>query len=196
LTTAATWGGRAVFGRGAVAALALVLMLGACGGSGGSGSDAAAPTATVRRSPTSIAAATTTAAPGQEDFTAILRDLLARRDEAYEKNDVSILEEIYSTQCACLANGRKAIEQQRSDGVHASGARLQLIRAELVNRVSPTYAVVRGVVEQPAYSYVDDNGNVVRPGEPHGADSVIYELGVQGERWVVLGITREGPTQR
>jgi hypothetical protein len=177
----------------------LALALGGCGGSDSSGSDAAAPTATVRRSPTSTAApatTSTTAAPGHEDFTAILRDLLARRDEAFETNDVSILEEIYSTQCACLATGRKAIEQQRSDGVHASGARLQLIRAELVNRVSPTYAVVRGVVEQPAYSYVDDNGNVVRPGEPHGADSVIYELGVQGERWVVLGITREGPTQR
>ncbi|HET7653142.1 MAG TPA: hypothetical protein VFK42_08895, partial [Acidimicrobiales bacterium] len=146
-----------------MAALALALLMAGCGGS--DDTDSAAPTATVRRSPTSTAApatTTTTAAPGQEDFTAILRDLLARRDEAYEKNDISILEGIYSTQCACLANGRKAVEQQKAQGIHAAGARLKLLRTELVNRLSPTYAVVRGIVEQPPFNFVNTDGAVIR----------------------------------
>jgi hypothetical protein len=193
LTTAATWGGRAVFGRGAVAALALVLMLWACGGSGGSGSDAAAPTATVRRSPTSIAAATTTAAPGQEDFTAILRDLLARRDEAYEKNDVSILEEIYSTQCACLANGRKVIEQRRTEGVHTAGERLALLRADVASRLSDDVVFIRGVVSQGPNNLVDSQGRVVRAGETHGPIAVVYETSRVNGRWMIFGITEEGP---
>jgi hypothetical protein len=163
-----------------------------CGGS--DDTDSAAPTATVRRSPTSTAVpatTTTTAAPGQEDFTAILRDLLARRDEAYEKNDVSILEEIYSTQCACLANARKAIEQRRTEGIHAAGPRLHLVSTEVVSRPGDGYVVLRAIVEQPAYQYVNDRGEVVRPGEPDPEHAVIYELGSERARWMIQGITRE-----
>jgi len=150
----------------------------------------------VRRFPTTTASpatTSTTAAPGREDFTAILRDLLARRDEAYETNNISILEEIYSTQCACLANARNAIEQRKRDGVHAAGERLKLIRAEVASRVSNDLVFIRGVVSQGPNNLVDAQGNVVRAGETHGPIAVIYETSRVNGRWIVLGITEEGP---
>jgi hypothetical protein len=191
LTTAATWGGRAVFGRGAVAALALVLMLGACGGSGGSGSDAAAPTATVRRSPTSIAAATTTAAPGQEDFTAILRDLLARRDEAYEKNDVSILEEIYSATCPCLAYAKNVIAQRKAEGVHTAGERQKLHSVEVYGRPEPGVALVRAVTEQGPNNLVRQDGSIARSGETEPPTTFLFSLEMHDGHWRVGDIQLE-----
>jgi len=177
-------------------AVALTGGLAGCGGS--DGSDSATPTATVRRSTTTAAVATTstTAAPAREDFTAILRDLLARRDEAYEKNDVTILESIYSTKCACLDTARDVVANQRIEGTHAEGPRLNLLRAEVVNRLSPDYVVVRGVVEQQAYNFVDSGGRVVRAGNSHGPLAAIYELGREGDAWRVLGITTEGPVEK
>jgi hypothetical protein len=168
-----------------------MFVVGGCGGSDSSGSDSAAPTATVRRSPTSTAApatTSTTAAPGHEDFTAILRDLLARRDEAYETNDVSILEEIYSTQCACLANGRKVIESRKAEGVHTAGERQELHSVTLVDRPSDVFVVLRAVTEQGPNELVRSDGSVVRAGETEPPTAYIVALTRQASDWQVASV--------
>lgn len=185
-----------MFGRGAVAALALTFALMAAG-CGGSDDDAAAPTATVRRSPTTTAAAatSTTAAPGQEDFTAILRDLLARRDEAYETNDVSILEDIYSTQCACLANGRRVIEQRKAEGVHTAGERQQLHSVALIDRPSDTFAVLRAITEQGPNQLVRSDGSVARAGDTEPPTAYIVAIAREGSVWRVTSVQVDPATQ-
>jgi hypothetical protein len=176
-----------------VAALALVLMLGACGGSGGSGSDAAAPTATVRRSPTSIAAATTTAAPGQEDFTAVMQAILTRRDEAYEQNKPEYLDEIYLPQCKCLEGEKAEINRRIAEGVHTSGERMTLLGAELINRNGADEAAVRVHYEQGPSRLVDAAGTTVREQPTEPPSSLAFYLARSGGRWKVVSISPEGP---
>lgn len=184
---------------GALLSWALVVVVGAVGvaACGDSDSSGATPTARVPRSTTTPApdAPPTTAVPGEEDFTAILRDLLARRDEAYETNDVTILESIYSTQCACLENGRRVIEERTREGVHTSGERLKLLRAEVASRVSDDLVFIRGVVSQGPNNLVDASGRIVRAGATQPPTAYIYELRRQPVGWIVLGITREGPVE-
>jgi hypothetical protein len=165
-----------------------------CGGS--DDTDSAAPTASVRRSPTSTAApatTTTTAAPGQEDFTAILRDLLARRDEAYEKNDISILEEIYTATCPCLARAREVIAQRKAEGVHTAGERMRLLGAELINTNGADEAAVRVRYAQGPSRLVDAAGRTVREQPTEPPSSLAFFLARAHGRWKVVSITPEGP---
>jgi hypothetical protein len=175
-----------------VAALALACTFAlAATGCGGSDGDSAAPTATVRRSsPTTGAPGTTstTAAPGHEDFTAILRNLLARRDEAYEKNDVSILEDVYSAQCPCLANGRQVIEGRIAEGVHTAGERQRLHSVALVDRPSGSFVVLRAITEQGPNQLVRADGSVARAGETEPPTAYIVALTLEGFDWRVATV--------
>jgi hypothetical protein len=179
--------------RRCIAAFVLLGPLLAVAGCGDSDADSSAtPTATLPDRSTTTARATPTTAVGEEDFTAILRDLLARRDEAYETNDVTILETVYAGQCACLANGRRVIEQRLREGVHTEGERLKLLRAEVASRVSEDLVFIRGVVSQGPNNLVDNEGRVVRAGETHGPVTLIYEAQRTQYGWRILGITEEG----
>lgn len=175
-------------------ALAGTLVLAGCGDD----SPSAAPQPTVRRATTSTPATTTTAptttaAPGQEDWYAILAALLAERDRAYETNDITILERIYTPDCPCLAKARKAIEEQIAEGVHTAGERLKLISVELINRDGPEWVAVRGIVEQPGpVNIVDSSGRVVRPDKTHGPRPIAYELSRRSGTWQIAGINLEG----
>jgi hypothetical protein len=162
-----------------------------CGGS--DDTDSAAPTATVRRSTSTAAPATTstTAAPGQEDFTAILRDLLARRDEAYEKNDISILEEIYTATCPCLARAREVIAQRKAEGVHTAGERQTLHSVEVYGRPEPGVALLRAVTEQGPNNLVRGDGSVARPGETEPPTTYLFSLELLDARWRVGDIQLE-----
>jgi hypothetical protein len=179
-----------------VAALALALVLGGCGGSDSSGSDAA-PTATVRRSPTTTetpATTSTTAPPAdQADFTAVMRAILTRRDEAYEQNKPEYLDEIYLAQCKCLEGEKRDLAKQVDEGVHSSGARLKVLRVEPITIVSANAAVVRVVYEQPPTPMVDRAGRVVRTEAGEPPTSLAFTIGRVGGRWKVERIDPEGP---
>ena len=174
---------------GLVSGFAVVLLAACGGGSDDAGSPAAATLATA----SSTSSPSTTAVVEAEDFDRILRALLARRDEAYERNDISILEEIYDDRCECLLRAREVIADRIAEGVHTSGERLRVISTEVFSRTSPDLVFVRAVVEQGPNDLVDARGEQVRSGEEHGPMRVVYELGRSSSTWRIFGILPEGP---
>jgi hypothetical protein len=174
-----------------------MFVVGGCGGSDSSGSDSAAPTATVRRSPASTAAPATTpttAAPAdQADFTAVMRAILTRRDEAYEQNKPEYLDEIYLPQCKCLEGEKGEINRRIAEGVHTAGERMKLLRTELVNANGADEAAVRVRYEQGPSRLVDGAGNTVREQPTEPPSSLAFYLARVDGRWKVVSITPEGP---
>ena len=179
---------------GALVVWALVVVVvgvgvGACGDSDSSD---ATPTARVPRSTTTTSdAPPTTAAPGEEDFTAILRDLLARRDEAYEKNDVTILESIYQPTCPCLAAATNVIERRRAEGVHTEGERQQLHSVAVLGRPEPDWVLLRAVTEQGPNNLVRGDGSVARPGETEPPTAYLMSLELSDGQWRIADIQRQ-----
>jgi hypothetical protein len=166
-----------------------------CGGS--DDTDSAAPTATVRRSPTSTAApatTTTTAAPAdQADFTSVMRAILTRRDEAYEQNKPEYLDEIYLPQCKCLEGEKREINRRIDEGVHTAGERMRLLGAELINTNGADEAAVRVRYAQGPSRLVDAAGRTVREQPTEPPSSLAFFLARAHGRWKVISITPEGP---
>lgn len=176
--------------RAVPVAVALVgtLVLAGCSGDDSS-AEPAQPTVrratTTSAAPTTTATPATTAVPGQEDWYAILSALLAERDRAYETNDVTILERIYTPDCECLAKAKEVIAQRQAEGVHVQGERLKLLKASLVNMDGADRAYVRGLVEQGPNQLVNARGEVVRAGETEPPTSYVYGLSRSPEGWRV-----------
>lgn len=187
--------------RRALGAVLIVLfgvgLLAACGKSG---APDATPTARVPdRSDEagSLAAAdttTSTAPPSdQADFAAVMRQILARRDEAYEQNRPDYLDEIYLPQCKCLAGEKAELARRIAEGVHTAGKRLTVIRVETINLNGADEAAVRVVYRQGPHRLVNSDGETVREQAPEPPTALAFFLGRADGRWKVISITPEGP---
>jgi hypothetical protein len=65
--------------------------------------------------PASSIAATTTSTIARNEIEARLRDILRVRDLAYQRRDIELLRQIYTTDCPCLRGDVSAIRQLRKD---------------------------------------------------------------------------------
>lgn len=172
----------------AVAALAAVGLVLAAGCSSDSDSNAA-PTATLAK-PTTTTTSTTIPL---DDFDAVMRHILTRRDEAYEQNKPEYLDEIYLPECKCLEGEKAEIGKRIAEGVHTEGERLRVLKVELVNRIGDSVAVVRVIYEQGPHRLVDRDGNTVRDQGTEPPTSLIFSLALDDGRWKVEFIEPEGP---
>ena len=173
----------------AVVAAAVVVLVG-CGGDSDSDSDSAAPTATVPKATTT---SPSTTAVALDDWEGVMRQILTRRDEAYEQNKPEYLDEIYLPQCKCLAGEKADIQKQIADGVHTAGERLRVLKVELINTIGSTGATVRVVYEQGPHRLVNSSGEVVREEATEPPTSLVFTIGLSDGRWKVERILLEGP---
>ena len=122
-----------------------------------------------------------------------MRQILTRRDEAYEQNKPEYLDEIYLPACKCLAGEKADIQKQIAEGVHTAGERLRVLKVELINMIGTTGATVRVIYEQGPHHLANASGEVVREEATEPPTSLVFTIGLSGDRWRVERIILEGP---
>jgi hypothetical protein len=117
--------------------------------------------------PTSVGTVRANPDPRRE-IVSRLQDILRIREEAYRSRNPDYLRSIYSSDCPCLANDEKAINELLARGHRWVGISTS-IEVRSVNRVNERLSVVVALLKSKALRIETLNGRSIRI-EPAGSD--------------------------
>jgi hypothetical protein len=144
------------------------------------------PTATTSDAmSTTPSAPTTTTLNEQDELVGRLKEILAKREEAYRKRDVQMLHEIYTVDCPCLESDSNAIQELKKEGYIWVGGETS-IKVRNLKQVSPRiWAVVADFTSAPL-RIETESGRLVRT-ESSGTDLFQFVLAMPtgSEEWLL-----------
>jgi hypothetical protein len=111
--------------------------------------------------PASSIAATTTSTIARNEIEARLRDILRVRDLAYQRRDIELLRQIYTTDCPCLRGDGSAIRQLRKDNAVWVGASTSVSIKELEKVNDQLWVVVAKFSASP-FRIETESGTLIR----------------------------------
>jgi hypothetical protein len=115
----------------------------AAGGARGGGPGAASPGADVRA-----------------ELAARLDEILRVREAAYARRDATVLDTIYTADCACLRSGRAAIARLRADHAVWRGRSVS-VRVERLTRVDDSLWIALAVLRRGAFHIEGEDGTLL-----------------------------------
>jgi hypothetical protein len=113
-----------------------------------------------RSSPAGQPPAPTSAADVRADLVGRLGEILRLRERAYARRDVSVLDTIYTADCACLRSGRAAIARLLADHAVWRGRSVSL-RVERLSRVSDSLWIALAVLRRSAFRIEREDGRLL-----------------------------------
>jgi hypothetical protein len=130
-----------------------------------------------RRSPSSLTSSSASASstiPPRDEVVSRLREILRIREEAYRSRRAEMLTAIYSSDCPCMANDQKAIEELLDhryvwDGVATS------IEVRSVRRVNERLWLIVALFRSEILFIKTERGKLIRI-EPAGSDLFEFTL--------------------
>ncbi len=111
-------------------------------------------------SPKAPSTPTTTLDPKAE-VVARLQEILKVREEALQRRDASLFDEIYTTDCSCLQSGRAAIAELLKKHVVWKGRSVS-IQVEDASRVSQRLWLLVAVFDSRAFRIETEGGKLIR----------------------------------
>jgi hypothetical protein len=105
--------------------------------------------------------ATTTTIGESEEVIIQLRAILKVRDQAYRERDISLLKEIYTTDCPCLRGDRGAIRQLQRDNAVWVGASTSVQIREIEKVNDRLWIIVADFIGSP-FRIETESGDLIR----------------------------------
>jgi hypothetical protein len=103
------------------------------------------------------AGAAPAAAGAEDELAGRLDEILRLRERAYARRDATVLDTIYTADCACLPSGRAAIARLRADHALWRGRSLS-VEVERLSRVSESLWIAQAVLRRGAFSIEREDG--------------------------------------
>jgi len=123
---------------------------------------AVAPTTRPVEPPAGSAAGVREDAAGvREDLAARLGDILRLRERAYARRDATVLDTIYTSDCACLRGGRAAIARLLADYAVWCGRSVS-VRVERLFCVNSSLWIALAVLRRNAFRIEREDGTLLR----------------------------------
>jgi hypothetical protein len=127
-------------------------------------------------SATTVPARTTTSINPETELVARLKEILARREAAYDQRDPEILKKIYTSDCPCLKSDSNAIRELISEDYVWVGGETT-IDVRRLERVSTRMWIVIADFTSEALRIETESGQLVRT-EPRGSDLFQFVLAI------------------
>ena len=124
--------------------------------------------------PSASASPSTTSIDEETELVTRLREILATREQAYDKRDPELLKEVYTVDCPCLESDSNAIRELiSSDYVWVGGE--TSVRVRRTERVTPRMWMVIADFSSEPLRVETKSGRLVRS-EPRGRDLFQFVL--------------------
>jgi hypothetical protein len=130
-------------------------------------------------------ALTTTSIDPQTELVDRLREILARREAAYDHRDPEILKEIYTVDCPCLKSDSNAIRELISEDYIWVGGETS-IDVQRLERVTERMWIIVADFTSEALRIEKESGRLVRT-EPRGSDLFQFVLArpIGSNQWLL-----------
>src|SRR6266536_231202 len=122
---------------------------------------------------------------GPDELARRLGEILRLREWAYARRDASVLDTIYTADCACLRSGQAAIARLLADHAVWRG-RSVLVRVERLSRVDDSLWIALAVLRRSAFRIEGEDG-MLRSAEPAASQRYRFALVRTGTGAWLLG---------